>query len=147
MSDNAKNKFNEAARSEAIATLTIVLSVQVVCAPKIGQQGPTPIENTEGKINKKAIGYIYGFIDAALQSRGIEITNLDVGLPIIYHVLRNLFPNHQEKFVDFLMHHMDDEIVVLGMMEGGQQYNDFLRDDGKPMGLAKFIYEGQTKSD
>jgi len=108
----------------------------------------TKIEITKGHINRKAIGYIYGFIDSALQYRGEDITNPSIGLPIIYHVLRKLFPGHEHEYTDFLMAHMDDEIVVLGMMEGGQEYSEFIHQsdpNGKawPMGLARFILDGK----
>ncbi len=40
---------------------------------------------------------------------------------------------------------MDDEIMVLGMIAGGQQYSDFLRAGEAPWGLSRFIIEAKDK--
>ncbi|MGP8260484.1 MAG: hypothetical protein ACLQM6_11105 [Acidobacteriaceae bacterium] len=142
--NETKATLTDDQKSELGERLSIMLAVQMVVPANPVRV--TKIEITKGHINRKAIGYIYGFIDCALQCRGEEITNLSVGLPILYHVLRSLFPGHEQAYVDFLMAHMNDEIVVLGMMEGGQQYNEFIhRSDAKgmPMGLSRFIFEGK----
>ena len=139
-----KATFTDDQKSELAERLSVILAVQMVVPANPVRV--TKIEVTKGHINRKAIGYIYGFIDCALQCRGEDITNLSVGLPIVYHVLRKLFPGHEQAYTDFLMAHMNDEIVALGMMEGGQQYNEFIhRSDatGVPMGLARFILEGK----
>jgi len=141
-----KATFTDDQKSELAESLSVMLAVQMVVPANPVRV--TKIEITKGHINRKAIGYIYGFIDSALQYRGEDITNPSIGLPIVYHVLRNLFPGHEQEYTDFLMAHMDDEIVVLGMMEGGQQYNEFIRQSDPnakawPMGLARFILEGK----
>lgn len=135
-----KNAFDDDEKSEFADRLALLLSVQMVVSPAQSIE-VTKIEVTKGRINRKAIGYIYGFIDCALQCRDEDITNISVGLPILYHVMQKLFPSHEQAYIDFLMDHMDDEIVVLGMMAGGQQYNEFIRANGAPMGLARFILE------
>ncbi len=61
--------------------------------PKPGQV--TQIELERGQINKKAIGYIYGFVDAAIQNQGETIANVYVGPPVLFAVLRQLFPDHE----------------------------------------------------
>lgn len=99
------------------------------------------IERTKGDINQKAIGYVYGFIDSALQCRDEDITNIDVGLPILYHVIRKLFPGNEQGYIDFLMSHMEDELTVLEMMAGGQEYREFLIEKRSPFGLFKLILE------
>jgi hypothetical protein len=139
-----KATFSDDQKSALADRLSVMLAVQMVVPANPVRV--TKIEITKGSINRKAIGYIYGFIDCALQCRGEDITNVSVGLPIVYQVLRKLFPGHEQAYTDFLMAHMDDEIVVLGMMEGGQQYNEFIdRSDAKgmPMGLARFILDGK----
>ncbi len=140
-----KNSFDNAAMSDVADGLSIVLLVQLAVAG-IGSVEATKIEIKTGCINRKAIGYIYGFIDCALQCRGEDITNLDVGLPIVFHVMRKLFPGHEQTYIDFLMFHMEDEVVVLGMMSGGQEYNEFLHHSRPPFGLAKFIRETASES-
>jgi hypothetical protein len=105
----------------------------------------TRIEIVEGKVNRKAIGYIYGFIDAALRTHGEDMADLSVGVPIVFHVLRRLFPGHEQAYTEFLANHVNDDVaVVLGMMAGGQQYLDFVAKPGSkgaPMGFARSIID------
>lgn len=138
--------MNEAQTTDLINRMVIILSIQLLVAP--GQANDvTAIERQEGAINRKAIGYVYGFIDSALQARKEDITDLDKGFQILYHALRNLFPNREQAYIDFLMSNMDDQSTVLGMLTGGQEYNNFIRDGKEPFGLAKFIFEGRSTSE
>jgi hypothetical protein len=108
----------------------------------------TKIETKKGRVNRKALGYIYGFIDCALQSRGEDIADVSVGVPIVFHVLQTLFPGHERAYVEFLLSHMDDEVMMLGMMTGGQQYADFIVKPGAkgaPMGFARLLLEGSPE--
>jgi hypothetical protein len=136
-----KKSFDREEQSELSDRLSILLSVQLAVSGTRSND-VTKIEVTKGLINRKAIGYIYGFIDCALQFRDQDITDISVGLPILYHVMRNLFPGHEQAYIDFLMYHMEDEVVVLGMMAGGQEYKEFLQANGTVFGLARFIREG-----
>jgi hypothetical protein len=126
-------------KTELADRLAPLLSIQML-GPTIGT-AVTKIEKSAGCINRKAIGYIYGFIDCALQCRGEDISNLDVGLPIVFHAMRKLFPGHEQAYIDFLMSHMEDEVTVLGMMAGGQEYQEFLHDKRASWGLAKILRE------
>jgi hypothetical protein len=137
-----KKSLDRAEQSELSDRLSILLSVQLAVSGTRSNE-VTKIEVTKGHINRKAIGYIYGFIDCALQFRDQDITDISVGLPILYHVMRNLFPGHEQAYIDFLMYHMEDEVVVLGMMAGGQEYTEFLQANGTVFGLARFIHEGR----
>jgi hypothetical protein len=127
--------------------LADMLVMQMVFA-KVDQPEVTKIELQRGHINHKAIGYIYGFIDCALQSRRIETSDVTVSVPIVYHVLRRLFPGQETAYTDYLLEHMNDEMVVLGMMKGGQQYSQFVSRPsakGVPMGLGSFILDGEDE--
>jgi hypothetical protein len=67
---------------------------------------------------------------------------VNVGIPILFQVLRALFPGHERAYAEFLLAHMNDEEVMLGIMVGGQQYSDFIAKPdakGAPMGFARFI--------
>jgi hypothetical protein len=145
MSDGKKT-FDKVAISQLTDSLSIVLLVQLTVAG-VGSVEASKIEIKKGCINRKAIGYIYGFIDCALQCRGEDITNLDVGLPSVFHVMRKLFPGHEQTYIDYLMSHMEDEVVVLGMMAGGQEYYEFLHNGRSPLELAKFIRESRFDSE
>lgn len=130
--------MDTAEKTELADRLALLLSIQMF-GSTTGEGVVTKIEKVAGRINRKAIGYIYGFIDCALQCRGEDITDLEVGLPILYHSMRKLFPGHEERYISFLMSHMEDEVTVLGMMVGGQEYQDFLRKGLAPLGLSRLI--------
>ncbi|MGA8380509.1 MAG: hypothetical protein WB710_05210, partial [Stellaceae bacterium] len=88
--------------------------------------------------------YIYGYIDAFLRMRGIDMSNIDIGPPITFHVFRKLFPERDPLwYVEFLSANLQDETVNLGMMHGGQQCIDYSKPgvEGAPMGLFRFILE------
>ena len=102
-------------------------------------------EDADGHINRRAMGYIYGFIDAALSTTGQDMSDVRVSVPITYQVLERVFPGSGEKYVTFLSNNIGrDQAVTLGMTIGGQQYLDFCKSDSKgaPMGLARYLIEG-----
>lgn len=130
--------MNTSEKSDLADRLALLLSLQLVFSPGRSVE-VSKIETQEGVINRKAIGYIYGFIDCALQCRGEEVTNLELGLPILYHVMHKLFPGNEQAYIDFLMTNMDDEVTVLGMMVGGQEYHEFLHEGRAPLGLSRLV--------
>jgi hypothetical protein len=88
---------------------------------------------------------VYGFIDAALRVRGQDMADMSIGVPITYQVIRNLWPEHVNAYMDFLVKNIgSDELMNVGMMHGGQQYLDYRKPgrSGVPMGLARFMIEG-----
>jgi hypothetical protein len=147
MSDT-QSKLTEDEKGALADLLAEMLSVQMRATTHFAPVQPeevTRIEIVEGKINRKAIGYIYGFIDAALRTYGENMANLPVGVPVVFHVLRKLFPGHEQAYTEFLVNHINDEaMVVLGVMAGGQQYLDFVAKPGAkgaPMGFARSIID------
>lgn len=52
-------------KSEVAERLALLLSIQLVF-PLNNQIEVSKVEKKKGEINRKAIGYIYGFIDSAL---------------------------------------------------------------------------------
>lgn len=127
--DEDKNRFAE--------TITELLALQLVAS---GDKG---IENAQGTINRKAIGYIYGFIDGALRTIGQDMSDASVGIPITFQIFRRLFPGRESSYVQYLSQHMGtDQMVTLGAMHGGQQYVDFNNNKlAAPMGLARAVLE------
>jgi hypothetical protein len=106
------------------------------------------MEDDGGQINRKALGYVYGFIDAALRQRGLDIANPAIGVPVTHSVLNCLFEGRATPFTDFLLKHLGkDQVLMLGVMHGGQQYLDWANSNGQraPLGLGKFITEGDAR--
>ncbi len=107
LSDAQKADF-----AEAIAGL---LSIQLVMV------GDKTIESEAGGPKPKAIGYVYGFVDAVLRTKGWDMVDLDIGIPVTFHVLRRLWPGKEQEYLTFLVEHLKDPNVLVGCLHGGQQ--------------------------
>lgn len=134
-----RNAFDDRKKQNFVDAISYMLRVQIAVACGCS------VEDTNGNINEKALGYIHGFIDGALRTIGQNMSDKAVGVPITFHVLKNLFPGREEKYTQYLINNMGvDEMVTLGAMTGGQEYIDFERKKIEaPMGLAGYILDKQ----
>jgi len=118
-------------------TLAGMLEVQLMLI-----RDKTAIESETGRPKPKSIGYVYGCVDAALRSRGWDMSDAEVGPPITFHVLRTLWPGKEADYYDFLVDNLSDSAVNAGMLRGGQEVTDWLKgriSGGAPTGLARLI--------
>jgi hypothetical protein len=118
----------------------ILLLVQLTVAGKDGS-----IEDRGGNINRKAIGYLFGFLGSAVRAQGYDDSDPHTFIPIAFHVLRRLFPGRETAYMEFFVEHQKEDLVVLGDTVGGQQFVDFMKNKQNPMGLARFIIEGDPR--
>ena len=130
----AKNPapFGDNQKQQFIAAIALMLEAQLAAA------GTNKIaENLE----LRALGYIYGFIDAALRTIGQDMADVSIGIPITFQVLRRLFPGEEHEYLAFVRENIRrDAVMMSAVMYGGQQYIDF--NNGKlkgPMGLARTL--------
>jgi hypothetical protein len=86
--------------------------------------GGASIEDEHGHPKRKALGYVYGFIDAALRTKGLNMADMSIGVPITYQVIRKLWPEKVDVYMDFLIKNItnSDALMTVGVMSGGQQY-------------------------
>src|SRR5262245_35761228 len=61
------------------------------------------IEDRNGNINGKALGYVFGFLDAFLQTKRLDIRDPE-GQATLLHLLARLFPAEAARAGTFLMH-------------------------------------------
>jgi hypothetical protein len=120
-----------------------ILEVQLVMVPEPDRR----LKDEAGKFRKKALGYIYGCIDAILTMKGHDMSDTSIGIPISFHVLKRLFPSEDAaKSLDYLVCNVKDPTIAVGMMTGGQQTVDFhngkFKGSSMPMGLARFLLKG-----
>jgi hypothetical protein len=129
--------LNEDQKIEFAETISGMLALQLMLVPD------GTIESKAGGPKPKAIGYVYGYVDAALRSRGWDMRDMEVGPPITFHVLRGLWPGKESEYFDFLAGHLSDLVVNAGILRGGQGFTDYwLRKgdpEGVPTGLAQYI--------
>ena len=134
-----KKPFDDAAKTKFIDAIVGLLEVQKVVA------GKASIDDGTGHPKRKAIGYVYGYIDAALRSIGQDMSDVSVGVPITFQVIRKLWPDRAAAYTDFLAKNIrSDELIMIGVMHGGQQYVEYSKPGapGAPMGLARFMVKG-----
>jgi hypothetical protein len=128
--------FDDRKKQEFVDAISTMFKVQLVV---VGDS----IDDQAGNINPKALGYIYGFIDAALRTIGQDMGDESIGIPMTFQVLRQVFPGREEEYLGYLIEHMGhDQIVTAAAAVGGQQYLDF--NNGKlaaPMGLARYVLD------
>ena len=91
-----------------------------------------------GAINDKALGYVFGFLDALLQSNKLDIRDAE-GQAAMLSLLGRLFPKEIAKTGTFIAHlytMRGNPEVLNGMMLGGKQATDFLRHRTPPVRWA-----------
>jgi hypothetical protein len=133
--------FDESKQARFVHAISMMLRAQKACA---GSQAT--LEDADGNINQQAIGYIYGYIDAALQTIGQDMGYKAVGVPITHLILADLFPDKADSYMMFLLNHVGwDAAVREGVMTGGNQYIEFNKPNGRgqPMGLARYLIQRQ----
>jgi tetratricopeptide (TPR) repeat protein len=162
-----KNQFDDAWKEKFVELIARALEQQKIVAGDVSSEGATDphlvalrqevllrfgksgasIEDEHGHPKRKALGYVYGFIDAALRTKGLDMADVSIGVPITYQVIRKLWPEKVSVYMDFLIKNMhSDALIAAGMMRGGEQYLDWIKPGapGVPMGLAIFITEGDN---
>lgn len=103
--------------------------------------GDKGIESEAGGPKPKAIGYVSGFVNAVLRTKGWGEATVPA---VTYQVLRRLWPGKELEYIVFLVEHLElsDPLVVEGFMHGDHQYLDTLNpenSDNVPMGLGRYI--------
>jgi hypothetical protein len=79
MQDAAK-PFDDTAKSEFVNLIASMLEVQRLMAG----DADGSIEDENGHLKHKAIGYVYGYVDAALRSIGQDMADMSVGVPVTF---------------------------------------------------------------
>ena len=135
-----KKRLDDAAKlgiAEAIA-------LQLIVQKKAAGTNVT-IDDSNGHPKHRALGYVYGYIEAALRANGHDIADTAIGAPITYHVLRRLWPDRVNDCMRVLLGNLrTDRQMIAAIMHGGQQCLDYRKSGvtDEPMGLARFLIEG-----
>jgi hypothetical protein len=135
-----KKRLDDAAKlglAEAIA-------LQLIAQKKTAGPSAT-IDDNNGHPKHRALGYVYGYIEAALRANGHDMADTAIGAPITYHVLRRLWPDRVNDCMRVLLGNLrTDQQMIAAIVHGGQQCLEFRKPgvSGAPMGLARFLLEG-----
>lgn len=102
------------------------------------------IQDISGDLNRKAIGYVYGFAKGYF-SAGCELEDFCICVQVTAQVLEHLFGRFKkEMYARFLEDNLTDPIVLSGILTGDREVQDYLNNsNAMPVGLARFILEGE----
>jgi hypothetical protein len=102
------------------------------------------IEDSSGDLNRKAIGYVYGYVNAYLKAR-FDLEPSHICVAVTSEILEVLFPRHESaEYSQFLMRNLNDRLVVSGKKAGNREFQDYLDNrNAVPVGLARIIVEGE----
>jgi hypothetical protein len=145
-----KPRFDDAAKMQCAEQIARVLEWELIFmrAMKAEEGHPPDIEDKNGSPKRRALGYVYGVIDAALRWRGHDIADMEIGPPITFQVLRKLWPGREQKLFEFIIRRIEerDGLFAAGMNRGGQGYLDKVngKHPGSAMGLGILITEGDN---
>jgi hypothetical protein len=93
-----------------------------------------------GKINKSALGYVYGFIDCAAQIADMEINN-EPGRNLLFGVVTGISDRSEEIALKAIQGKelWEDQTFLRGVALGGKEYNAWASSSGKitPFGLGR----------
>ncbi len=103
MNDDQKIDFAE--------TIAGLLRAQLILV------GDRSMDSQAGGPKPRAIGYLYGFVDAVLRSKGWNMADSEIGIPITFQVIRRLWPGKEREYMDFLADHLSDPVVVAASMQ------------------------------
>lgn len=136
-----RKRFGDTQRTEFVEAVGGMLEVQMAIITD--RDNLPPLFSKEGE---KALGYIYGFIDAALRSVGQDMSDISIGIPITFQIFRRIFPGCEEACIEYLRNSLGkNELLMQGILVGGQQYLDYM--NGKltvPMGLARYLIQSKN---
>jgi len=82
-----------------------------------------------GTVNGKALGYIFGMLDALLQHANLNIRDVE-GEAALHSVIARMFPaeaGNVGTYVDYLKNIQSKPQITDGVMLGGRQATDWLR--------------------
>src|SRR5262245_32546002 len=83
-------QLTEAEMSGFAKLIASPLEVQLMMA------GGRSIFSPSGIPNPRAVGYVYGWTDAFLRVGGWDMADIDIGVPVLFHALRHLWPGKQD---------------------------------------------------
>jgi len=100
------------------------------------------IEDSSGELNRKAVGYVYGYVNGYLKAR-FDLEPSYTGVAVTSEVLEVLFPRYNAaEYSQFLMRNMNDRLVVSGKKAGNREFQDYLdNSNAAPVGLARNVLQ------
>ena len=93
------------------------------------------ITDKVGNVNGKALGYIFGMLDALLQQVNLDIRDIE-GEAVLHSVIARMFPaeiGNVGTYVGRLKNMQSEPEIMNGVMLGGKQARDWVRHKTPPV--------------
>lgn len=118
-------------------------NIAAILGPSTGK----PIEDEAGRINKRPLGYIYGFADAALRVRKLQITS-EYGKLLLAQTIETFWPSKGENYLEALMLGTSSKRhdIMSAMMLGRSDYISVLNEEKVPQGLILCVLASENKN-
>ena len=144
--DMSETSFSDEELFKIVASIVKLLEVPIIEMEKMPCTHFS-LNLADGQKNKRALGYIYGFTDAALRVRGFDMADAKIAFPVLWHVLGYFVPEQEYEYCMFLFDKMrSDQEVILGSMTGGQEYLDYCSGKkGLPFGIVNAFFDGRRQ--
>lgn len=97
-----------------------------------------------GRINARALGYVYGFVAAAVTRAGASWSDVSVAIPILHFVLKEVFPGAEAACLQFISEHPSDSALDKGMHLGEKEYTALWKKNRPATGFAKILSENRA---
>ena len=136
--------FKRKHRFDAEAKVTLINAVSFMLLAQEAMSSRSSIEDANGSINRAALGYIFGFVQAGIANLGGDPLDAFVGAPVMLEILKRLYPGREHHYLDFIMGNLEaDKAMNDGARYGGQQYLDYVVHNhpsgGQAAGLARCL--------
>lgn len=121
--------------STALHTVTMLLLTEKHRVET--SHGKFRLEDETGLVNEKALGYIFGFVDSALQLLQLELKNKK-GFYVVAMAIEVMVPGSSKKYFKYLCMNMDtSEHIQEGVTLGFNEFKEFMENKGTfvPMGF------------
>jgi hypothetical protein len=137
----AAEHFNRKRSFDAEAKVTLIDGVSAMLLALHMTTGTRSIEDDSGNVNRPALGYIFGFVQAGIANLGGDPLDAFVGAPVMLDILKRVYPGRERRYLDFVMENLETDTAMNdGARYGGQQYLDYIVHNhpsgGQPAGFA-----------
>jgi hypothetical protein len=96
-----------------------------------------------GRINARALGYVYGFVAAVATKAGASWSDVSVAIPILHYVLKEVFPGAEAACLQFISEHPSDSALDEGMHVGEKEYTALWKKNRPATGFAKILSDNR----
>lgn len=126
-----------------VAVLGVVLKLLSAQTVFIAER--MKFEDATGTLNGQALGYVYGFADAALQITGLEIDH-EYGHSVLVNAYEFFAEGSGTRYFAYIVQRTEDPEVQAAILKGGEEYYLWVNSEGKiaPWGLGRYFGLGPS---